>query len=265
VSPRIQIVADVQWLRDSRTRFIALSVGVHVLLAVTLILMPSLRASTDTMPEPLVVDLVAAAPAGPPAGATQPAPPAPPPPAPPPSPPDEGVRVETRDPPPADPIPDKPKPEKKPPPKEQKPEPAAPAPPRPAPPVDTPPPENPAPGEATAGPSGPPAEPGSSITAMQGGDSALAWYRSSVTGALYTHWRKPIVEGRSEAYEVRVVFEILRDGSVRGLEIDRSSGIPSLDRSALRAVSDASPLPPLPRSWREPVLSAGFVFRLIPD
>ena len=35
----------------------------------------------------------------------------------------------------------------------------------------------------------------------------------------------------------------------------------AFDRSALRAVADASPLPPLPLEWREPTLAAAFVFR----
>ena len=60
-------------------------------------------------------------------------------------------------------------------------------------------------------------------------------------------------------------FEIARDGSVRGTRIDTSSGVPSLDRSALRAVSDASPLPPLPATWKDATLPAVFVFRLYPD
>jgi protein TonB len=67
------------------------------------------------------------------------------------------------------------------------------------------------------------------------------------------------------SYEVTVAFDIARDGSVLGLRIDQPSGIESLDRSALRAVRDASPLPPLPRTWSGNVLSARFVFRLYPE
>ena len=103
------------------------------------------------------------------------------------------------------------------------------------------------------------------VDGLAGGDLQFAWYRASVTAALYSNWRKPILEGIRESREARVVFEILRDGSVRGLRVERPSGVPSLDRSALRAVADAAPLPPLPPGWREPVLSAGFVFRLYPE
>ena len=101
---------------------------------------------------------------------------------------------------------------------------------------------------------------------MEGaGDLELGWYKGSVTAALFSQWRKPILEGNTEPHEVRVTFQIHRDGRVTDLRIAQSSGVPSLDRSALRAVADAAPLPPLPPNWREPTLSAGFVFRLYPE
>ena len=80
--------------------------------------------------------------------------------------------------------------------------------------------------------------------------AAFAWYRASVTAALYSHWRRPILSGLQEPLEVGVAFEIRRDGGVLNPRISLPSGIPSLDRSALRAVADASPLPPLPQKPR---------------
>ena len=74
---------------------------------------------------------------------------------------------------------------------------------------------------------------------------------------------RPVFESR-EKLEVTIAFEILRDGDVGNVRIASSSGVPSLDRSALRAVVDASPLPPLPSSWREPSVSAQFLFRWLP-
>ena len=149
------------------------------------------------------------------------------------------------------------KPKKKPP--KEDPPPA----PTPGPPPDAPARENPAPGEAGGGPPG--ADAGSSIVPMEGGDVAFAWYRASVTAALFGQWRRPILAGMRDPLEVGIRFEILRDGRVRDIRIDRPSGVPSLDRSALRAVSDASPLPALPPNWREPSLPAAFVFRLYPE
>ena len=86
-----------------------------------------------------------------------------------------------------------------------------------------------------------------------------------VKRALYARWQRPILSGLRQEAEVRVGFEILRDGTVRNPRVDRSSGVPALDRSALRAVVDASPLPALPTHWTEPTLPAGFVFRLYPE
>jgi protein TonB len=106
---------------------------------------------------------------------------------------------------------------------------------------------------------------GHSIAPLEGGDLEYAWYRASVTAALYSNWQRPILSGIREPLEVSISFEINRDGSVTNLRIDSSSGVPSLDRSALSSVADASPLPPLPPQWREPRLSAVFVFRLYPE
>ena len=106
---------------------------------------------------------------------------------------------------------------------------------------------------------------GASVSALEIGGAAFAWYRSSVANALYGNWRRPVVSGIVEPIEVRVAFEIMRDGNVRGLRIDESSGVPTLDRSALRAVSDATPLPPLPSMLSEPYLPASIVFRLYPE
>src|SRR5271170_1162298 len=46
-----------------------------------------------------------------------------------------------------------------------------------------------------------------------------------------------------------ITFDIMRDGSVRNSKIAQSSGSASLDYSALRAVTDAAPFPPLPSNY----------------
>ena len=46
-----------------------------------------------------------------------------------------------------------------------------------------------------------------------------------------------------EAGETLVRFEIARGGAAREVRVFRSSGMPSLDRAALRAVEAAAPLP----------------------
>jgi protein TonB len=48
---------------------------------------------------------------------------------------------------------------------------------------------------------------------------------------------------------VVVTFDIMRDGSVRNARVAQTSGSNSLDYSALRAVTDAAPFPPLPSNY----------------
>jgi protein TonB len=165
------------------------------------------------------------------------------------------------------PAPPKPESPKKPPPKKkEEPKKAEPKPSVPAPAGATAP-TGPSstPGSAPAGSAGPSGTGGGSISSLDAGDFAFAWYRATVTAALSSQWRKPLLDGVPEDREVSVSFEIMRDGTVRGARIERSSGVPSLDRSALRAVADASPLPPLPAAYKEPALPARYLFVLHPD
>jgi TonB family protein len=250
---RLRIVLRFGGPSSVASRYLAYSLGSHAFLLIVLVLLPSFRGTRAMSDTPLMVDLVSFPS---PAQASAPAVVAAPPPSEPVAQP-EGVSVATTPPKPVadDPPVEKPKP---------KPEPKAETekPPRT---VRTPPSEpvaNPAPGE----PAGVAGDAGASVTAMEGvGDFELGWYKGAVTAALFAQWRKPILEGITEPREVRVTFQIQRDGRVTGPQVDGASGVPSLDRSALRAVADASPLPPLPPNWREPTLFAAFVFRLYPE
>ena len=48
-----------------------------------------------------------------------------------------------------------------------------------------------------------------------------------------------------------VKFEVIKSGKVIGSEVVKSSGIPSFDQACLTAIERSSPLPPLPRKWRD--------------
>jgi TonB family protein len=246
---RIRVVARFDAFASPLSRFMTVSLGLHVVIGIALVMAPSLR-SRPTMTEPSLTAVLLPAPtraaAAPPAETTPPAEPA----RQPPPPPREEVRAQPQEPPEAETEPEIP---------DTPPDEPDPAPPRSpdAPPagVDTlAPDDDPAAGESAAATSG----------SLEGMGSEYAWYRDSVVRALYTAWRKPVVEGIRQPIEVAVTFQILRDGSVRGVQLAMPSGVPSLDRSALRAVSEAS-LPPLPRGFREPTQRARFVFRLFPQ
>lgn len=239
---RIRIVTRLGGVGGELSPFLLGSLCAHVIFVAALILVPSLRPRKPFPDNPIVVDLVAA----PRAAARVQAPPAAPETAP-----SEGVRLETREPPKVTPLPKKP--EKK----IEKPDP----PPRPVrtAPVDQ---GDPAPGEAE----GIVGEFGGGARVGLGSDEVrFAWYRDSITAAFRSQWRRPILSGQVGPIEVRLTFEILRDGSVRNLQVDQSSGLAVFDRAALRAVSDAAPLPPLPGNWREPTLHATWVFRMFPE
>lgn len=61
---------------------------------------------------------------------------------------------------------------------------------------------------------------------------------------------------------VVVTFDIMRDGSVRNAKIAQRSGNTNLDYSALRAVNDAAPFPPLPPNYSGNSASVELQFQL---
>jgi protein TonB len=248
---RIRIVTGLGTGRTPLQNFLLASFLIHLAVTVALVLVPQLRNGPRIPHDATVVELVGALPGSrpepavaAPAPVRQPEPPAP-------KPPSKEATVTTEEP--------KPTPEKK---AEKQPE-EVPTP-QPQSQTGTPAAET----DEQAAPSGDvagSAATGASVSALEIGGAAFAWYRSSVANALYGNWRRPVVSGIVEPIEVRVAFEIMRDGNVRGLRIEESSGVPTLDRSALRAVSDATPLPALPSMLSEPYLPASIVFRLYPE
>ena len=72
------------------------------------------------------------------------------------------------------------------------------------------------------------------------------WYVRQVRDIVSNNWQKNMVDPNvRSAPRVFIQFEILRDGSVANEFVKQSSGVPSLDRSGIRAVR-ASHFPPLP-------------------
>lgn len=71
----------------------------------------------------------------------------------------------------------------------------------------------------------------------------FAYYVQRVNQTVSRNWFKPDLEAPHRAY---VVFDIMRDGSPTNVRVTQSSGVPSLDQLAQRAVqrSDFGPLPP---------------------
>ena len=106
--------------------------------------------------------------------------------------------------------------------------------------------------------------PAGGIVGLENAGPEFDWYRNAVVRALYTRWRQPMLAGIRNPVEVGVAFEILSDGSTRNIRVEQPSGISSVDRSAVRAVTEAT-IPPLPKNWRSTSERAFFVFKLFPD
>jgi periplasmic protein TonB len=73
-------------------------------------------------------------------------------------------------------------------------------------------------------------------------------YASLVVQRITDKWQTGGLAGQNVPIVV-VTFDIMRDGSIRNAKIAQQSGNNSLDFSALRAVTDAAPFPPLPSNY----------------
>src|SRR5206468_2157534 len=128
-----------------------------------------------------------------------------------------------------------------------------------------------APAPATPGPASRPAAPappasiglptgspqGVGAKTLNAADFPFAWYLRQVEGKISQRW-----EAKSDGVQPQVIFEINRDGKIRALVVEKSSGNPLSDQAALRAVTEAAPFPPLPEEFRETFLRVhmGFTY-----
>ncbi|HUU14317.1 MAG TPA: TonB family protein [Terriglobia bacterium] len=76
------------------------------------------------------------------------------------------------------------------------------------------------------------------------------WYVAAVRNRISANWLVATISPNIlTAPRVYVNFYIQRDGTVDDVRIKQSSGIPEIDRSALRAVLASNPLGPLPPDY----------------
>jgi len=81
-------------------------------------------------------------------------------------------------------------------------------------------------------------------------DFPHAWYMREVQQKVSQKW-----DGRArDGQQPVAVFQIGRDGQITGLAIEKTSGNSLYDLAALRAITEASPFPPLPEDFRGPWL-----------
>jgi TonB family protein len=88
-------------------------------------------------------------------------------------------------------------------------------------------------------------------------DFQYSYYIDRMILAVGVNWFKP---AQVVPIEPVVRFHIERDGTIADPEIETSSGLPFVDRAALRAVMAASPLPPLPPEYGGSRLGVHLIF-----
>lgn len=96
-----------------------------------------------------------------------------------------------------------------------------------------------------------------------GGDfgTRYAWYVRVVQQKVSENWLKYEVDpGIAEARRVYLTFDIARDGSPRNVQVEQSSGVPSLDQSAVRALQRIETFGPLPSDYAGNKVSVEFWF-----
>ena len=90
------------------------------------------------------------------------------------------------------------------------------------------------------------------------------FYMNALKRKINENWSPPGA-GFAQTRETLVVFTIQRDGSVRGTDIEQSSGDAFYDQAAIRSVRRATPFPPLPPGYPEESMKIFFSFSLDPD
>ncbi len=85
-------------------------------------------------------------------------------------------------------------------------------------------------------------------------------YLERVKKSVFRAWEPEQASRNKEQGRVVLEFTILRDGSLENIRILRSSGYPSLDREAMRAVKAVSPFRPLPERTGLSELSIRYTF-----
>jgi periplasmic protein TonB len=96
-----------------------------------------------------------------------------------------------------------------------------------------------------------------------GGDfgSRYAWYVRVVQQKVSENWLKYEVDPRvGDARRVYIVFDIGRTGQPGNVQVEQSSGVPSLDQSAVRAIQRIDTFGPLPSDYGGGKVSVEFWF-----
>lgn len=98
---------------------------------------------------------------------------------------------------------------------------------------------------------------------FQNGDfgSRFSWYVRQINDKVSSVWYQTEIDPRvSTTKRVYLTFDIQRDGRPANVRMEQSSGVPSLDRSAMWALQRIDTFGPLPREYSGSTLSVEFWF-----
>jgi periplasmic protein TonB len=96
-----------------------------------------------------------------------------------------------------------------------------------------------------------------------GGDfgSTYAWYVRVVQQKVSENWLKYEIDPNiHQANRVYLLFDITRSGAPANVQIEQSSGVPSLDQSAVRAIQRIDTFGPLPQGYSGSKVTVEFWF-----
>ncbi len=96
-----------------------------------------------------------------------------------------------------------------------------------------------------------------------GGDfgTKYAWYVRVIQQKVSDNWLKYEVDPRiTSANRVYITFDVARDGHPSNVQIEQSSGVPSLDISAVRALERIDTFGPLPQDYTGSKISVEYWF-----
>ncbi len=87
------------------------------------------------------------------------------------------------------------------------------------------------------------------------------FYLQIIINKVSSNWFTSLVDpGIRGNFQATVYFKILRNGQITDVKIEETSGIKSLDLSALRAIQSSAPFPPLPRDYEHEYLGIFLIF-----
>jgi protein TonB len=96
-----------------------------------------------------------------------------------------------------------------------------------------------------------------------GGDfgSTYAWYVRVVQQKVSENWLKYLIDPNiHQANRVYLLFDINRSGQPTNVQVEQSSGVPSLDQSAVRAIQRIDTFGPLPPAYAGNKVTVEFWF-----